>query len=225
MPNDVRRSLSVEAIFLLFPPATCAGMLSIRVEPPDALKAIRKVTTWNIVLEGEIDPKAPARLGAALKKVGPGGADVYINSPGGNLFAGMEIGRLLRRAGANTHVGTLAADPPRAALARLAGRPAVRVLPGYCYSACSLAFLGGVRRTVPRESEYGVHRFSAGSGPGASDLQTTRTAASAVTAYIRDMGADPALFNFMAGKGKNGIRLLSEGELVRLGVVNSGRRD
>lgn len=221
MRNALRRVLQV-SVFFLFPAAGHAGTLSIRVEPPDAIKAIRKVPTWNIVLEGEIDPEAPARVEAALKRAGPGGADVYINSPGGNLFAGMEIGRLLRRARVNTHVGTLVPDLSRAAVARLAGRPAVKVLAGHCYSACSLAFLGGVRRTVPQGSEYGVHRFSVGSSPGESDLKTTRSAASAVMAYMRDMGVNPALFDLMAKKGRSGIRILGEAELVGLGVVNAG---
>lgn len=211
--------LQVAAI-TLFSAAVHASTLSIRVEPPAAFKAIRKNPAWNLVLEGEIDPAAPGRVAAALKKAGPGGAEVYINSPGGNLFAGMAIGRLLRRARANTHVGTLVADPSRAALARLAGRPAVKVLPGHCYSACSLAFLGGVRRSVPRGSAYGVHRFF--SGPGReSDVKTSQAAAAAVTAYIRDMGADPRLFDLMLGKASNAIRTLSTQELLRLRVVTS----
>lgn len=219
MSSGIRRILLIAAFSLLSATAQ-AGPFSIRVDPPDALKVIRKNPSWNIVLEGEIDPAAPGRVEAALKKVGPAGADVYIDSPGGNLFAGMEIGRLLRRARAKTHVGTLAVDPSRAALTRLAGRPAVKVLPGYCYSACSLAFLGGIRRSVPQGSAYGVHRFS--SGPGwESDVKTSQVAAAAVTAYIRDMGADPRLFDLMLGKASSGIRTLSTRELLRLRVVTS----
>src|SRR5574338_114137 len=219
MLRGMGRVSQIATLFLFFIPAQ-AGTLSVRVEPPDAIKAIRKIPAWNIVLEGEIDRGAPARVEAALKKAGPGGADVYVNSPGGNLFAGMEIGRLLRRARANTVVGTVVADPSRAAVARLAGRAAVKVLPGHCYSACSLAFLGGVRRSVPLGSEYGVHRFSGGSGPR-SDVKTSQAVAGAVTVYIRDMGADPALFDLILGKASNGIRTLSQPELLRLRVVTS----
>src|SRR5574338_204225 len=218
MRDGVRRTLKIAALLLL-PAAAQAGTLSIRVEPPDAIKAIRKTPSWNIVLEGDIDPEAPARLAATLRKAGPGGADVYISAPGGNLFAGMEIGRLLRRAGANTHVGSLVADTSAGALARSAGRKVVKARPGFCYSACSLAFLGGVRRDVPRGAAYGVHRFSNRSaGPKESDWRTSQVVSAAVTAYIREMGADPALFDLMLRKGKDGIRVLSEAELRRFAV-------
>jgi hypothetical protein len=59
---------------------------------------------------------------------------VYLNSHGGNLQAGIEIGRLIRRA--------------RLATAVLATRDV-------CDSACTLAFAGGVRRhNVGGESVY-----------------------------------------------------------------------
>jgi len=109
-------------------------------------------------------------------------------------------------------------------LARIAGRKAVKAKPGYCYSACTLAFLGGVYRYMPQGSEYGVHRFSSRSGPTESDLDTTRVVSAAVTAYIRDMDVDPALFDLMVQKGKDRIRILSDAELVRLDVVNTGRK-
>src|SRR6185369_11883167 len=125
MLAELRGIMQIAAI-AMFSTAAHAGTMSVRVEPPDALKVIRKDTSWNIVLEGEIDSEAPQRVKAALQKAGPDGADVYISSPGGNLFAGMEIGRLIRRAGANTHVGTLVADISGGALARIAGRKAVK---------------------------------------------------------------------------------------------------
>jgi hypothetical protein len=224
MMTEVRGIMQIAA-FAMCSTAVHAGTLSVRVDPPDALKIIRKSTAWNIVLEGEIDSEAPSRVKAALQKTGLDGADVYINSLGGNLFVGMEIGRLIRRTGANTHVGTLVADISGGALARVTGRKAVKAKPGYCYSACSLAFLGGVHRYVPPGSEYGVHQFSSRSSPAESNLDTTQVASAAVTAYIRDMDVDPALFNVMLQKGKDGIRIFSDAELVRLNVVNTGRKN
>jgi hypothetical protein len=222
MLTEVRCIMQIAAISM-FSTAVHAGTMSVHVDLPDGLKVIRKNPFWNIVLEGEIDSEAPARVKAALQQAGPDGADVYINSLGGNLFAGMEIGRLIRRAGANTHVGTLVADISGGASARVAGKKAVKAKSGYCYSACTLAFLGGVHRYVPPGSEYGVHRFSSRSGRAESDLDTTQVASAAVTAYIRDMDVDPGLFDLMLQKGKYRIRILSDAELVRLNVVNTGR--
>ena len=56
---------------------------------------------WTILLDGYIDALAANRLGALVAHEGITEADVYFNSPGGSLIAGMEIGRLLRR-----HAGT-----------------------------------------------------------------------------------------------------------------------
>lgn len=148
------------------------------------------------------------------------GADVYINSPGGNLLAGMEIGRLLRDAGANTRVGTLVADDSLDFL----GKPGVKHLPGQCFSACILAFLGGVYRFGTKESEYGVHRFSSRLGPASSDFDLAQIISAAVGAYIREMDVDPGLFDLMVEEGKERIRMLDGMELARLNVVNNGRK-
>ena len=58
-----------------------AGILLVRAERPDWFKMITQNKAWNIVLEGEIDLGAPARVAEALKKAGSDGADVYISSP------------------------------------------------------------------------------------------------------------------------------------------------
>jgi hypothetical protein len=73
------------------------------------------------------------------------GAVVIFNSPGGLVSEALELGRAIRAAGFDTEVGV----QERTASSR-----------GECYSACTLAFLGGVNRTIPSEAVFGVHRFS-----------------------------------------------------------------
>lgn len=197
-----------------------AGSMSVRAEGPDWFKVLNLDRSWNIVLEGEIDTGAPARVAEALRQAGSDGADVFISSPGGNLLAGMQIGRLIRQTGGNTHIGTLAADPSNT----FGGKPGVKRVPGRCLSACSLAFLGGVYRYATKGSEYGVHRFSSSSGPLESDLDTGQIVAATVAAYIREMEVDPALFDLMVREGKDRILTLSNAELTRLNVINNGRR-
>lgn len=189
------------AATLIISAAAHGANMSVRVEQPDWYKVLSGDKSWNIVLEGVIDSGAPARVAEALRKAGSDGADVFISSPGGNLFAGMQIGRLIRKARANTHIGTLAADPSNS----FAGRPGVKHVPGPCFSACALAFLGGVYRFSTKGSQFGVHRFSSSSGPTSGDLDTAQIVAAAVGTYIREMDVDPGLFDLMVQQGKDAI--------------------
>lgn len=94
-----------------------------------------------------------------------GGVDqVVLHSPGGNLSAGMELGRLFREFGATTHVGeTVRWDvesnyPCRTWVDTVEN--------GECSSACAWAFMGGVTRFLPspyyptnKPSRLGFHQF------------------------------------------------------------------
>uniref|UniRef100_UPI003F4907C4 hypothetical protein n=1 Tax=Cupriavidus yeoncheonensis TaxID=1462994 RepID=UPI003F4907C4 len=201
------------------PTISCAGPLIVRVEKPDWYKLISGNKSWNVTLQGEIDSASPDRVANALRQIGNDGADVYISSPGGDLLAGMKIGRLLRQFGANTYVGGLVSDPSNS----FAGRAGVKPVPGGCYSACTLAFLGGVYRFTVSGSEYGVHRFSREGGPREGDLDAAQIVSAAIGTFIRDMDVDPGLFNIITEQGRTGIRLLAKDELERLNVVNNGR--
>lgn len=213
-------SLWLPAFGLLLSVSVTAAPLSIRVEPPDAYKVLSGNRTWNVILDGEIDSGAPSRLAEALKRTGGYSADVYINSPGGSLAAGIEMGRLLRRAGANTHIGALIADPDF----KLGSTVGKKPTPGSCHSACALAFLGGVYRYQGGNSKYGVHRFWTRSAPSKDDLDNAQIISAAITSYIREMDVDPALFDLMVQAGKDSIRILSQSELHNLYVVNNGRK-
>jgi hypothetical protein len=77
-------------------------------------------------LSGFFERGDEVRFGAFLGHPRPAPLRVlYLNSPGGNLQAGLEIGRQVRRAGLTT---------------------AVQADRHVCDSACTLAFAGGVRR-------------------------------------------------------------------------------
>ncbi len=199
--------------------STTAAEMSVRVEKPDWYKVLSGNSSWYIALDGEIDVGAAGRVAAALTSAGTDGADVYINSPGGNLLEGMRIGRLIRKANASTYIGTLARDTK----SNFAGQAGIKRVAGHCYSACSLAFLGGVYRYATDGDEYGVHRFSSTASPTSVDLDTGQIVAAAIGAYIREMDVDPALFTLMVEHGKQNIRLLSTSELARLNVANNGR--
>ncbi len=200
--------------------ASAGDTLHVRVERPDLMKLANKNPAWNIVLTGVIDRDAPSRVAEALARAGDDGADVYLSSPGGNLLAGMEIGRIIRRAGANTYLGVLEMEPSP----DLEGVEFANVVQGSCYSACALAFLGGVYRYGATSSKYGVHRFYTKQAPSDKDFDAAQVLSAAVAAYIREMGADPKLFDLVVEAGQGQVRILSPEEQKDLRVVNHGRK-
>lgn len=168
----------------------------------------------TIDLAGEIQADTPQRLREALAALPRDRSWTFVrfNSPGGDLFAAMEMGRILRAAGAITQVGGYGGAPGK-------GTPSI------CLSACSLAYLGGVYRYMPQGSVYGVHRAYRTSEPSRSDMDTGQIVASAMATYIHEMGVDTRLLALSVKAGKDGMYLLSEAETEALGVVNNGRKE
>jgi len=213
------RHLVAVSIFFCAAGASAATM-TVQLGRAERTGAAAADAAWIMSLAGEIDGAAPARVKAALARTGPAGVAVYLDSTGGDLLAGMEIGQLLRQAGATTHVGRyLAGSKSQGG----AGRE-LAVQPGVCYSACSLAFLGGVYRYVGAGSQYGVHRVSRSSGPAAGDLDTGQIVSAGIARYIRGMGVGQGLLDLLVQQGEHGIYLLSDAEMKTLNVVNNGRQ-
>jgi len=187
-----------------------AESLFIQVEPADAERRTGPDVRWTVFLEGMIDVGAADRLGQELAQLGDDRADIYIDSPGGSLADGMRIGRLLRRVRANTLLGKRGS--------RNSG-----IEPGVCLSACSIAFLGGVKRYAPGGSVFGVHRISTAVHSD-QDFAAGQIVAAQVSGYIREMGVDSLLFDRMAGTDKDRIYILGASEMHALHVVDDGRR-
>src|SRR5271165_4240580 len=96
-----------------------------------------------IFAEGVITQGTAERFARLVKdKQISDGAVVIFNSPGGLVAEALEFGRLIRTAGFETSLGTKDRKD------------------GVCFSACTLAFLGGVRRTIGSNMLFGVHRVS-----------------------------------------------------------------
>jgi hypothetical protein len=167
---------------------------------------------WTILAMGAVDPGAPARLRATIEahRV-PERSIVHFNSPGGDVTAAMELGRVIRETGLYTHLG----DPGTVA------RPEPRE-PSICLSACALAFIGGQFRwaTSDRSALFGVHRFYGPDRALGDDL--SQVLSNRIIQYIREMGVDVALFSEVVRAGRDGINLLDRRRLEALGVVNNG---
>jgi ATP-dependent protease ClpP protease subunit len=176
--------------------------MMVTVVPRAESGAFRDTTL--IYLDGRIDQAAPDRLSRALEGVN-GKIAIWLNSGGGNLFAGMQLGRLIRARAASTHI--------------IDHRS---LLPGECYSACSLTFLGGIYRFNENGARYGVHRASLGAEGDEADLAPDLSAA--VAAYIREMGVDTRLLDLWLKARPDEMYILSRREAEDLGVVNNGRK-
>ena len=171
----------------------------------------------DIYLSGEIDNDTPANMLGIIAAQEAFGRSIRVtfNSPGGNLLAGMQVGRILRDAAAAVSIGTYAKNP-KTGLTDPSS-------PGVCLSACALAFLGGTNRWIPEGSVYGVHRFHSPTGSKSSDLDTAQIISAAIGNYIREMGVAPALFDLMVQAGAKDIYPLNTKQLADLNVVNNGR--
>jgi hypothetical protein len=158
-----------------------------------------------VFLDGPIDAGAPDRLSKAFSTMSEPIA-VGLNSAGGNLFAGMQLGRIIRERGASTHI-----RHPRT------------LLPGECYSACALAFLGGVHRFSDNGARYGVHRasFPVDRSTGAGDLSPELSAA--IGSYMREMGVDARLLDLWQKAAPDEMYVLSPREARDLRVISDGR--
>jgi hypothetical protein len=177
--------------------------MTVTVVPRSESGAFRD--TALVYLDGRIDAGAPDRLAMAIDEV-DGRVTIWLNSPGGNLFAGMQLGRVIRKRGASTYI--------------IDSRT---LLPGECYSACSLAFLGGVYRFGDNGARYGVHRASLRGGPRTGDPELDRDLSAAIRAYVREMGVDARLLDLWVKARPDEMYVLSQREARDLGVVNDGR--
>ena len=208
------------ALILISTASIHAQAMSVRADRPDWFKTTSGNPAWNIVLEGPIELGDLTKVERALSESGVDGADIYITSPGGNLLEAMRIGRAIRKARASTWLGTLRLDSD----SRYGGPPGMTRVAGGCYSACALAFLGGVYRFGEKESKFGVHRFSSTAESALIDLDLGQIVSASIVSYISEMGVDPTLLSLMMEKGRDGIRLLTSDELLSLAVTNEGRQ-
>ena len=193
--------------------AQAQPQMSFYAEPPKQPEFLYG-NAWNIFLDGPIDSGAPARFRALVERNKiPAHSTIYLNSTGGNLLAGLELGRFIRKSRFFTQVNARGDLDPKL------GANRHKADPGVCLSACTLTYLGGYFRWLDPKSIYGVHRISGNTdfGPDAAQV-----ASSIVVQYIREMGADTDLFDEMTKAGREEINVLPKSRLEVLGVINNG---
>jgi hypothetical protein len=149
-----------------------------------------------------IDFARQASLSARLRSV------IFIDSPGGNVVASMELGAAFRKLSSAVIVAGYASQGGRSG-----------PVSGQCLSACVYALMGASRRVVPNVSRVGLHRMSiveAGSGPVASRRMLADPHLVAVLArYAARMGVDPALVWRAESLTPGTLHVLTAGEMAR----------
>lgn len=183
--------------------------LSIKVVPPSRGALFLGYVDWAIYLDGEIDKHAAQRLSTEIESNNIRYATVYLNSPGGDLLGGIQLGRLIRKHRFSTRIGTQRLDGVIKADAR-------------CISACALAFVGGYFRYQDSGSVIGVQRFSLRE-PDSADLELAQIVSATITAHLTEMRVDVSLFKLMSRVRKDDTYLLTPDEATRLRVVNNGK--
>ena len=121
--------------------------------------------------------------------LGEGISTIIISSPGGSLGAGLALGLEIRRLRMNTTVVSSFNEYVRGASGvDYIERPVLRN--AKCMSACSYAFLGGVKRSVESEKTLGVHQFN--SAIYDKNLESnTQTTTAQLALYVERMGVLP----------------------------------
>jgi ATP-dependent protease ClpP protease subunit len=213
-PRDRASSFVVLMLAAAFPFALSAGELSISGFAPPTNPMLKHLlgSSWTIYLEGEIDANAGKRLRAFVEANSvPRNSHVVLNSPGGSLPGGLELGRAIRRNDFTTTVGVKKID---ASGTRGAD-------PGICFSACAVAFLGGRFRFLMEGSRYGVHRFYF-STAGRSDADLAQMMSAVVVNYLTEMEIDTGLFALTTVAGRDQVLEPSRAKLEELRVINNG---
>ena len=165
-------------ILLLFNPISNAGEFKVVLKPPTKFDNVRGSTSWYIFISGDIDKNSPEKFRKSVEGLTKYGADVYLDSPGGNLISGIELGRMIRKFGFNTHINKQNLDVSKFDKSE-------------CMSACAMTFLGGSFRDVSEGSLYGVHRFDNEYKPSKNDLDTGQILTTLISNYIIEMGVNP----------------------------------
>lgn len=189
-----------------------AQKMTITGEPPAKGIQMLAGTGWHIYLDGEIDPDADKRFAAFLSSNDPGPyATVVLNSPGGSPITAMKIGRLIRERGFAVDVGKRGNS----------NGPVREYANGQCFSACSLAYLGGRFRWMSESARYGVHRFWF-TQPSKDSVDIAQILSAAISTYVHEMGVSPRFNEVFVSAGKDEMTEPSRAQLAGMRVTNNG---
>jgi hypothetical protein len=126
---------------------------------------------------------------------------VDVDSQGGEIFATLEIGRIMRAEGASISVGPGAT----------------------CISACIFLLMGAIERTISSGARVGIHRPSlrapqAGGPRQASEDETVAAMSEQLVLYAQQMNVPRTIIDTMMMVPPDRVKLLSASELATYGI-------
>lgn len=170
--------------------------------------------SW-IAASGEITADTPDDFRAFLAEYGElyPSDPVTFDSPGGNLGAAIQLGRLLREAHATTAIGRsrTVVEQDYSYDEQIEG--------GRCESACVFAFLGGEVRYFWGE-KLGIHQFFTADGRNIPTAATQQIMGQIVM-YLIEMGISPELLTLASRIPGDAMHHLTRDEAERLGIGTS----
>ncbi len=166
------------------------------------------VCSWTAA-EGVITEETPADFLKYIESEKHVGAFVSFHSPGGNLNAGLELGRIIRKHGIATQVGKTVVYPEP----EYGGRYSDIEI-GECSSSCAYAFMGGTDRQF---GKLGFHKYSSGSSLSKIlnidkiddveklSISLSQYISGLLIEYIVEMGVDPRILSFIKNTSSDAI--------------------
>ncbi|MFO0690013.1 MAG: hypothetical protein U0900_15050 [Myxococcota bacterium] len=199
---SIARTLTAVAVFL-----GCVAILALAVNARDLVKkafGYDRLFGGQVLLadESNVEIRGPLSSGIAHDLVVTLGANpsitrVTLNSVGGWIQEGNLLARVIREHGLATHSAT------------------------GCYSACVMAYLAGVRRTLSPEARLGFHGASGdGTDPLYLDQMTT-----SMGDDLRDAGASESFVKRALSTPSQSMWFPMPHELLREGLVNQFTSD
>lgn len=165
-----------------------------------------------IYAEGEIVAETDKDFDRFLDSELIEGNQIVLHSQGGNLGAGVRLGRLIREAGLTSIVGEAERQAIGAAASGYAGFPTG----GTCASACAYAFLGGTTRKLSEGSRLGFHRFYMGARGESSSAQQV---SGVLVSYLVEMGIDARIFAKASSEGATSMYWVEPKEAAAFDLI------
>ena len=184
--------------------------------------------SW-IIAEGTIQADTPEEFQkfVSKQKIEPN-EFIKLNSPGGNLLAGIKLGEMIRRVGLITGVGkTVGKQSPFDSNAVESSEFEPRN--GICASACVYSFIGGTKRFASK-AKIGIHQFydsRALNDPLAKtansiDRSTDQLLTGLLLEFVIRMGVDPRLVSVASSVAPwEEMKWLNASEITDLKIDNS----
>jgi len=207
--RTMNRLIVMLAAAMMMSPSLSQAM-SFKVDVIDLKSGIH----YYVYGSGEIVEGDAARFLSALQSAHISPKDdllMFLDSPGGSLAEGLELGRSISQFNVKTYVGRQSSDR-------------FKTLPGQCSSACVFAYLGGDYRYLDDASDLGVHQFSISDNTIQAGKATaiSQVAAAQIVDFIAKSRADVKFFTLITSTLPSEIYLVPHDVLRKLRVVTDG---